>query len=74
VITAGGVKIIGNSTLSRVAATASNLYARNLYSFVSTMVDGATSGLAVDWEDELIKSTNLTRDGAIVHPAFFTRN
>ncbi|MHA6687469.1 Re/Si-specific NAD(P)(+) transhydrogenase subunit alpha [Mesorhizobium sp. A556] len=74
VITARGVKIIGNSTLSRVAATASNLYARNLYSFVSTMVDSETSGLAVDWEDELIKSTNLTRDGAIVHPAFFTRN
>ncbi len=69
VTTPNGVKIIGNSTLSKVAATASNLYARNLYSFVSTMVD-AVSGVAVDWEDELIRSTNLTRDGAIVHPAF----
>lgn len=70
IVTRRGVKIIGNSNISRVAATASNLYARNLYSFVSTMIDQATSGLAVDWEDELVKSTNLTRGGAIVHPAF----
>jgi NAD(P) transhydrogenase subunit alpha len=70
VTTARGVKIIGNSTISKVAATASNLYARNLFSFVSTMVDREKSGLAIDWEDELVKSTNLTRDGAIVHPAF----
>ncbi|MFU0504193.1 Re/Si-specific NAD(P)(+) transhydrogenase subunit alpha [Pseudaminobacter sp. NGMCC 1.201702] len=70
VTTARGVKIIGNSTISKVAATASNLYARNLYSFVSTMVDQSKSSLAIDWEDELIKSTNLTRNGAVVHPAF----
>lgn len=70
VTTQRGVKIIGNSTISKVAATASNLYARNLLSFVSTMVDREKSSLAIDWEDELVKSTNLTRDGAIVHPAF----
>ncbi|TPL23437.1 Re/Si-specific NAD(P)(+) transhydrogenase subunit alpha [Mesorhizobium sp. B2-4-9] len=70
IVTDGGVKIIGNSTLSKVAATASNLYARNLLSFVSTMVDSEKATLAIDWEDELIKSTNLTRNGSIVHPAF----
>lgn len=70
VTTPRGVKILGNSSISKVATTASNLYARNLLSFVSTMVDAEKAELAIDWEDELIKSTNLTRNGAIVHPAF----
>ncbi|WP_029074086.1 Re/Si-specific NAD(P)(+) transhydrogenase subunit alpha [Kaistia adipata] len=70
VTTANGVKILGNSSVLKVAATASNLYARNLYSFVSTLVDQRTADLAVNWEDDLIKSTNLTRGGQIVHPAF----
>jgi H+-translocating NAD(P) transhydrogenase subunit alpha len=26
--------------------------------------------LAVKWDDELVKATCLTRDGAIVHPSF----
>jgi NAD(P) transhydrogenase subunit alpha len=70
VLTDRGVKIVGNSSISKLATTASNLYARNLLSFVSTMVDSQKPALAINWDDELIKSTNLTRDGAIVHPAF----
>ncbi|WP_048646659.1 NAD(P) transhydrogenase subunit alpha [Nitratireductor soli] len=64
------IKIIGNSSIDRIGTTASSLYARNLYSFVSTLIDRDKPGLAIDWDDELVKSTNLTRDGAIVHPAF----
>ena len=26
--------------------------------------------MAVNWEDELVKATCLTRDGAVVHAAF----
>lgn len=70
VTTPHGVKIVGNSNVLKVAATASNLYARNLYSFVSTMVDQRTSDILVNWDDELVKSTNLTRGGQIVHPSF----
>jgi len=70
VATVGPARIVGNSSISRVPATASNLYARNLLNFVSTLVDPSALKLAVDWEDELVKATNLTRDGAIVHPAF----
>jgi NAD(P) transhydrogenase subunit alpha len=72
VTTANGVKILGDSSVLRIAATASNLYARNLHAFVSTMVDRNSAGLAVNWDDDLIKSTNLTRGGEIVHPAFAT--
>jgi H+-translocating NAD(P) transhydrogenase subunit alpha len=66
-----GVKIVGQPNLAgRVAASASNLYARNLFSFIETLVDKSTKGLAVKWDDELVKATALTRDGAVIHPNF----
>ncbi|WP_210496755.1 Re/Si-specific NAD(P)(+) transhydrogenase subunit alpha [Microvirga antarctica] len=66
-----GVKIVGHLNVpGRLAATASSLYARNLYAFVETLVDKDTKNLAVKWDDELVKATCLTRDGAIVHTAF----
>ena len=71
VMTANGVKIIGHLNVpGRVPASASTLYAKNLFSFLETMIDKTTKALAINWEDELVKATNLTRDGAIVHPAF----
>jgi len=66
-----GVKIVGFTNLAgRVAASASGLYARNLLSFVETMIDKSTKALAVKWDDELVKATALTRDGAVIHPNF----
>jgi H+-translocating NAD(P) transhydrogenase subunit alpha len=70
VTTSGGVKIVGYSSVTRLAATASSLYARNLYAFVETLIDKTSKSLNVDWDDELVKATCLTRDGAIVHPSF----
>ncbi|HEY4927046.1 MAG TPA: Re/Si-specific NAD(P)(+) transhydrogenase subunit alpha [Roseiarcus sp.] len=70
VTTSNGVKIVGYSSVTRLAATASNLYARNLYAFVETLIDKTTKSLKVNWDDELVKATALTRDGAIVHPNF----
>jgi len=69
--TSNGVKIVGYLNMpGRLAATASQLYARNLYAFVETLIDKGSKSLGVKWEDELVKATLLTRDGAIVHPAF----
>jgi NAD(P) transhydrogenase subunit alpha len=66
-----GVKIVGHLNVpGRLAASASSLYAKNLYSFVETLVDKGTKSLSVKWDDELVKATNLTRDGAVVHPNF----
>jgi len=70
VMSDNGVKIVGNSSVTRLGATASALYARNLYAFVETMIDKASKALAVNWDDELVKATCLTRDGAVVHPNF----
>jgi NAD(P) transhydrogenase subunit alpha len=65
-----GVKIIGYTNLpARIPADASNLYARNLVAFVGLLVD-AEGALAPDLEDEILKGSMLTHDGAITHPAF----
>ena len=71
VTTPNGVTILGYLNVpGRLAATASSLYAKNLYSFLETMVDKKEKVLAVNWDDELVAATNLTREGAIVHPQF----
>jgi NAD(P) transhydrogenase subunit alpha len=65
-----GVKILGHLNVpGRIAASASQLYAKNLYAFVETLVDKASKSLKVDWDDEIVKATALTRDGALIHPS-----
>ena len=69
VVMHNGVAIVGYSNLpSRIAVDASALYARNLLNFVTPLVDKETKGLKIDWDDEIIKATALTRDGQIIHP------
>jgi NAD(P) transhydrogenase subunit alpha len=71
VVTENGVKIIGYPNLAaRLPATASSLYARNLLAFVETLIDKERKAFAPVWDDELVKATLLTRDGAVVHPNF----
>ncbi|CAH2397487.1 Re/Si-specific NAD(P)(+) transhydrogenase subunit alpha [Mesorhizobium ventifaucium] len=71
VTTANGVKIVGHLNVpGRVAASASLLYARNLFAFLETLVDKTTKMLAINRDDELVKATMLTDGGQVVHPAF----
>lgn len=71
VVTVGEATVMGYLNVSgRIPATASALYARNLYAFAETMIDKETHELAVNDDDELVKATQLTRDGAVVHPMF----
>ena len=68
VLTPNGVKIIGPANMpSRIAADASQLYARNLLSFLALLVD-KDKGLKIDTADEIIKATLLTENGAVVNP------
>ncbi len=65
-----GVKIVGHPNLAgRIPASASSLYAKNLFAFLETMVDKTTKTLAPNWEDQLVKATLVTKDGAVVNPA-----
>jgi H+-translocating NAD(P) transhydrogenase subunit alpha len=71
VVTPNGVKIVGHANVpGRLAATSSSLYAKNLFAFLEIMIDKASKALVVPWDDELVKATLLTRDGAVVHPNF----
>ena len=71
VVETGGVKIVGHLNMpGRLAASASALYARNLLAFLEILIDKKDKTLAVNWDDEIVKATALTRDGAIVHPSF----
>ncbi|OAI26534.1 NAD(P) transhydrogenase subunit alpha [Methylosinus sp. R-45379] len=66
-----GVKIVGAVNLAgRLPATASSLYAKNLLAFVETLISKETKTLAIDWNDELVKATALTRDGAVIDSRF----
>src|ERR1700704_5619692 len=68
---ANGVKIVGHLNVAgRIAASASSLYAKNLYAFLEILVDKASKALAVKWDDEIVKATALTRDGGVIHPSF----
>jgi H+-translocating NAD(P) transhydrogenase subunit alpha len=71
VVTIGGVKIVGhNNVPGRIAASSSLLYAKNLVSFLETMISKDTKSLSINPEDELVKATMLTHGGVVVHPAF----
>jgi NAD(P) transhydrogenase subunit alpha len=66
-----GVRIVGALNLpGRMASTASSLYAKNLLAFVETMISRETKQFAINWDDELVKATALTRDGAVIDPRF----
>jgi len=67
----GSVKIVGHLNVAgRLPASASALYAKNLLTFLDTMIDKKEKKLAVNWDDEIVKGTVLTREGSIVHPNF----
>jgi proton-translocating NAD(P)+ transhydrogenase subunit alpha len=67
----GAAKIVGYSNVpGRLAATASSLYAKNLLAFLDVLIDKKTNALAINWDDEIVKATALTHDGAVVHPNF----
>ena len=66
IVQVGHVKIVGHANLpSRMPYHASEMYARNLFNFLSPhLKDGV---LSLDWSDEVVTGTALTRDGSIVH-------
>jgi proton-translocating NAD(P)+ transhydrogenase subunit alpha len=69
-----GVKIVGYLNVpGRLAASSSGLYARNLLAFLDILIDKKAKALAVNWDDEIVKATALTRDGAVVHPNFMPK-
>ncbi|MDP2120519.1 MAG: Re/Si-specific NAD(P)(+) transhydrogenase subunit alpha [Hoeflea sp.] len=66
-----GVTVIGILNMpGEIAASASLLYAKNLLTFLDTMINKETKTVSVNLDDELVKATALTHGGAVIHPAF----
>ena len=71
VVKVGDVTVIGHLNVAgRLPATASSLYAKNLYAFAETLIDKEKREIRVNPDDELVKATLLTRDGKLVHAMF----
>ena len=64
----GGVTLIGAIDLpSMMSVNASDMYARNLYNFISPWIKSGE--FALDWKDQVLSSSCLCRDGEIVNEA-----
>ena len=71
VVQVGPCKIVGYLNVpGRLAASASALYAKNLLTFLEILIDKKEKKLAINWDDEIVQGTALTRNGVIVHPNF----
>jgi NAD(P) transhydrogenase subunit alpha len=71
VVTPNGVTVLGyNNWPGRIAVASSSLYARNLFTFLSSFWDKETKAPKLPETDDIVKGVMLTRGGAIVHPNF----
>src|SRR4030081_1190380 len=69
-----GVKIVGFTNVAgRLAGSAPALFSQNPPTFLEILIDKKDKKLAVNWDDEIVKATALTRDGAVVHPNFMPK-
>tara|TARA_B100001123_G_C15226339_1_gene993292 strand:- start:275 stop:1375 length:1101 start_codon:yes stop_codon:yes gene_type:complete len=59
----GGVKVMGaKNILNNIAITASNLYAKNLFSFVNNLYNKEKKSIYINQEDEIIKKTLIEKE------------
>lgn len=66
-VVSGGVSILGPANLpSEVPYHASQMYAKNIITFLLNLVDRGR--LKLDLEDQIVRDTLITRGGKVVHP------
>jgi NAD(P) transhydrogenase subunit alpha len=71
ITTPNGVTVLGwYNWPGRIPVAASALYARNLFTFLSTFWDKETKTPKLPEADDIVKGVMLTRGGAVVHPNF----
>jgi H+-translocating NAD(P) transhydrogenase subunit alpha len=75
VVDHNGVSIAGPTNLpGEVAVNASSLYAKNLLSFLETLIDKKDKKLAINWDDEIVKGTLIAKGGQIVHASLLSKS
>ncbi|MFC3674136.1 Re/Si-specific NAD(P)(+) transhydrogenase subunit alpha [Ferrovibrio xuzhouensis] len=69
VVDVNGVRVVGYTNYpSRVPVDASNLFAKNLWNFLSPHWDKDGQTFRFNFEDETVTGTCVAKDGAVVHP------
>ncbi len=69
--TPNGVRVLGyRNWPGRISVAASNLYARNLLTFLTTFWDKEAKRPKLPEDDEIVRGVMLTRGGQVVHPQF----
>ena len=67
-----GVKILGYGNMpGRVAKDASALYSKNIFNFLSLLIDKKKNEINFNWDDEIISSVFLSFDGKIRLEQFY---
>ena len=68
ITTENGVIIIGHSNMpALLSRDASSLFARNILNFINLIINKDKQSLEINWEDEIIKGTLVTRNNAITN-------
>ena len=71
VTTPNGVKVLGwTNWAGRIAVASSQLYSRNLLTFLTTFWDKAAGAPNLPDTDEIVRGVLLTRGGTVVSPQF----
>lgn len=62
-----GVTILGQSNAAaRLSASASPLFAKNLYNFIIPMIDKETLKLKIDFDDEIYRASCVAKNGEVL--------
>ena len=71
IVTPNGVRVLGwRNWPGRIAVASSQLYARNLLTFLTNFWDKEAKAPKLPADDDIAKGVMLTRGGAVVHPQF----
>ena len=69
VVEKNGIKIVGHLNLAgRASGNASQLFAKNIFNFISPFFDKNTGNLNFNYDDELVKGTCIIKDGKVINP------
>ena len=71
IININEVLVVGAKNItSEIAQDASSLFAKNLLNFFMILLDSETNEININWEDEIVTGTALTKNGEIIHEGF----
>ena len=71
ITTPNGVKVLGwTNWAGRIAVASSQLYSRNLLTFLTTFWDKAAGTISLPDTDEIVRGVLLTRGGSVISPQF----